>query len=78
MTFADRLKLARTTAGLTGRGLDDRAGLSPGLASAIESGRRPNVTLDTIVRYATALGVSDAWLAFGAPPRRRSAQRARS
>lgn len=56
--LADRLREARERAGLSARGLDDKAGITPGHTSAIESGGRKRPAAETLHKIAMALGVS--------------------
>lgn len=65
-----RLQQAREAGGLSRRGLSEQAGLANQTAFMIETGRRtPGV--DTVERLANVLGVSAAWVAYGAQPVRR-------
>lgn len=71
-TLADRLKSTREGAGLSARGLDELAKLTPGHTAAIESGRRHDPSASTLTALARALDVSLDWLVngVGARPRR--------
>jgi DNA-binding Xre family transcriptional regulator len=64
-TIGGRLKWARLRRGLGSRELCVQAGLSEATASAIETGIRQNVTVDTIEDLSQALGVEPEWLAWG-------------
>lgn len=61
-----RLRLARTTAGITARELDRLAGRAEGHAALIESDttERPRAS-DVLLSYADVLGLSLDWLAAG-------------
>lgn len=61
----DRLRWARTVAGLSKRALSDIAGLDPSHVRFIEAGERPNPSVDTLGALAEKLGTSVDWLAFG-------------
>lgn len=63
--LADRLREARERAGLSARALDERAEITPGHTTLIESGRRENPAVETIRKLAAALGVSLDWLVTG-------------
>lgn len=63
VSFPERLKKARSAAGLTGTRLSLDAGLSDNAVANLERGRVPGI--DTIERLAARLGVSPCWLAFG-------------
>lgn len=67
----DRLRAARTAAGLTQRGLAKAAGLTPGHVAHLESGVR-RLSLDEAYRLATLMGRSpaeiDPRLAAAVPP----------
>lgn len=52
-------------AGLSGRQLDELAGLAVGHSSAIEGGRRANLESSTSTRVARVLGLSLDWLLAG-------------
>jgi transcriptional regulator with XRE-family HTH domain len=60
-----RVRTARNALGLSGRALDDKAGITPGHTSSIELGVRRTVTADTAAALARALGVSLDWLISG-------------
>ena len=64
MTLADRLRTARTAAGLSCRALDGLAGLTLGHANAIER-LTMNPGVGTVERLARALGTTVGWLAAG-------------
>lgn len=64
-TFGDRVRWARTTAGITQRELDRRAGYSGGFTGIIEARAGAAPQTSTVERYARALGVGASWLAFG-------------
>src|SRR5262249_40586951 len=50
------LKVARAAAGLTLADLSKRTGMDPATLSRLENGRQPNPTIDTLWRYAHAVG----------------------
>jgi len=50
------LKAARTKAGLTLATVSKRAGMDQASLSRLENGRQPNPTIDTLWRYARAVG----------------------
>ena len=52
-----QLREARRAAGLTQRNLSQRTGIDATAISRIESGRQPNVTLQTLQRLADGLGL---------------------
>jgi len=65
-TFPHRLALARRVADMGSTELDDAAGVAIGRTSRAESGERiDGLPLDTVIKFARALRVSPAWLAFG-------------
>ncbi len=68
-TFGSRLKWARDTANLSARKLDKLAGITPGHTTAIEAGRKQDITTSTAAKLAHALGVSLDWLISGDGPR---------
>ena len=70
-SLGQRLRYARVAAGMTGRGLARRAGLSATAISRIETGKQGALRA-TIERLAGVLRVGPAWLAFG--PEGRSPQ----
>jgi transcriptional regulator with XRE-family HTH domain len=51
-----QLKAAREKRGLSLADLTKRTGMDRSAISKLESGQRPNPTLDTLVRYAEAVG----------------------
>jgi transcriptional regulator with XRE-family HTH domain len=50
------LKKAREAAGLTLADVSKRTGMDQATLSRLENGRRPNPTVDTLWRYASAVG----------------------
>jgi DNA-binding XRE family transcriptional regulator len=50
------LKAARKTAGLTLAAVSKRTGMDQATLSRLENGRQPNPTVDTLWRYARAVG----------------------
>jgi hypothetical protein len=56
--FCHLLKQARLTAGLTITEVAGRSGIDAGALSRLEGGRKPNPTVDTLGRWAAALGKS--------------------
>src|SRR6266852_4085977 len=50
------LKKARQAAGLTLAAVSKRTGIDPATLSRLENGRQPNPTIDTLWRYASAVG----------------------
>lgn len=63
--LAERLREARERAGLSARGLDEKAGITAGHTTLIESGRRAKPTAEIVGKLAAALGVSIDWLVMG-------------
>lgn len=55
-TLLQELKAAREAAGLSLSDLQDRTGMDRSALSKLENGRRPNPTLETLIRYADAVG----------------------
>ncbi len=51
-----QLKTGREERGLTLADLTELTGMDPSALSKLESGQRPNPTLETLVRYAEAVG----------------------
>jgi DNA-binding Xre family transcriptional regulator len=51
-----QLKVAREERGLSLADLTERTGMDRSALSKLETGQRPNPTLDTLVRYAEAVG----------------------
>jgi len=66
--LSERLREARTLAGVKSRELDRLAGLSECHTQHIETGRRPNPETATIAPLARVLGVSLDWLIAGNGP----------
>lgn len=66
-SLRERLTLAREAAGLSYSELAERSGVSRALLLRMGGNEVPNLTLATISRVATALGVQPSWLAFGPP-----------
>lgn len=64
----DRLREAREKHGLSARALAKEAGVSAGYVGLIESGAKKNITAETAIKLATALGVSVQWLLTGDLP----------
>lgn|SRR5678815_2752314 len=68
MTLGERLRYARTLAGLGTKTLDYLAGLGAGHVAMTETGRRRRprpVTIDALIRV---LGIERAWLLDGEGP----------
>lgn len=65
--LAERAKAVREAAGMSLRDVGNRLGSSASTVQAIERGGMPMI--DTLESLAAALGVSQAWLAFGEGPR---------
>jgi len=65
MTIAERIRWARSIAGLSSRKLDKAAGLRPGHVSMIESRDAHNLDTETATKLSHALGVSLDWLVNG-------------
>lgn len=63
--LAVRLREARERVGLSARALDEKAAITPGHTTLIESGRRESPAVETIRKLAAALGVSIDWLVTG-------------
>jgi DNA-binding XRE family transcriptional regulator len=55
-TLIHELKAARETAGLTLAALSKATGMDQASLSRLENGRQPNPTIDTLWRYAHAVG----------------------
>lgn len=64
-TLSGRLKQARKSKGVSASKLDAQAGLTRGHTWQIETGRKPNIELETATKLAGALGVSLDWLVRG-------------
>jgi transcriptional regulator with XRE-family HTH domain len=64
------VRSARERTGLSASALDAKAGLTRGHTWQIETGRKPNIELETATRLADALGVSIDWLVRGEAPAR--------
>jgi transcriptional regulator with XRE-family HTH domain len=62
MTLAERLKSARTHAGLTQKELEEKSGVPQQMISKIENGRQE--TSAYLVNLAVACGVRPEWLAM--------------
>src|SRR5262245_36671120 len=52
----DQLKAAREEKGLSLADLTERTGMDRSALSKLETGQRPNPTIETLVRYAEAVG----------------------
>ncbi len=63
MTFAERIKSARTEAGLTQKKLAERLGISQTAVAKLEKGA--NQSSKHLVRLALVCGVDPVWLAYG-------------
>lgn len=63
-----RVKFVRERAGLSQRGLSDRAGLATAHVGLIESGHVKTPDVKTITAIAKALQIEAAWLLFGSGP----------
>ena len=63
--LGDRMRWARSAAGISARGLDQKAGLRPVHVASIEAGRRPNIESRTAMKITAVLGVSLDWLLAG-------------
>jgi transcriptional regulator with XRE-family HTH domain len=61
--LGDRVRAARRARHWTQADLAHEAGTSQGHICDVERGKRPRVATETVVKLATALGVSVAWLA---------------
>ncbi|HVC96110.1 MAG TPA: helix-turn-helix domain-containing protein [Pirellulales bacterium] len=61
------LKHARQTLGLSLGDLAERSGIDKSSLSRLESGHQANPTLDTLCRYATALGKRILWVLDDVP-----------
>lgn len=64
-SLPDRVKWAREKRGLNAVELSEKAGLSRGHVSLIESGRREHPSADTITKLSKALKVDLTWLMSG-------------
>ena len=56
-----RLKQERESAGLSLADVAERTGMDRAAISRLENGHQPNPTVDTLSRYAAALGKSLVW-----------------
>jgi len=65
-TLAERIKLARTRAGLSQKKLGEAVGVSQAAIQKIEVGEARTST--KLIEIANALGVKPEWLSFGAEP----------
>jgi ribosome-binding protein aMBF1 (putative translation factor) len=54
--IAHDLKAARAASGLSLAEVSERTGMDPSALSRLENGRQPNPTVDTLWRYAAAVG----------------------
>ncbi len=68
MSLADRIKEARTRAGLTQVALAKKCGIAGPSLHGLESGKSKSMRQSTLLRMAKALGQSPEWLAFGNGP----------
>ena len=57
-----RIKLFRERAGLSQHGLAERAGMSRSAIAGVETGDRPSLSLENVIRISRALGVSIDYL----------------
>ena len=55
------LKAERERQGLSLSDVSERSGLDPAAISRLENGKQANPTIDTILRYADALGKELVW-----------------
>ena len=55
-TLVEQLKIAREAQGLSLADLTERTGMDRSAISKLETGQRANPTIDTLVRYAEAVG----------------------
>ena len=58
VSIAERVRRARTKAGLSQRGLAIKAGLSPAAVASIERRKGGGITADTAAALAKVLGIS--------------------
>jgi transcriptional regulator with XRE-family HTH domain len=65
MSFANRLKWARTRAGVTQQQIADQCGLSNRTLSALERGKAQSVLSDNLYCVADFLRVNPRWLVTG-------------
>src|SRR5687768_17469835 len=56
-----RLKKEREAAGLSLADVAERTGMDRAAISRLENGHQPNPTIDTLARYAAALGKAIVW-----------------
>jgi predicted transcriptional regulator len=63
-----RLKQEREAAGLSLADVAERTGMDRAAISRLENGHQSNPTIDTIARYATALGKRIVWAFDELPP----------
>jgi transcriptional regulator with XRE-family HTH domain len=66
--IGQRLRFARTAAGLSTRELAKLSGLTTGHPSLIEAGKRPAVSAKALADMARVLGISLDWLVNGSSP----------
>jgi transcriptional regulator with XRE-family HTH domain len=71
MRIGERVRLARTRAGLGVNQLERACHLGKGVISNIENGRRPNPDAETLRLIAEATSHQFTWLAFGEGPEKR-------
>lgn len=62
-----RLRQERERAGLSLSDVADRSGMDKAAISRLENGHQPNPTLDTVARYAAAIGKQVVWGIVDAP-----------
>jgi transcriptional regulator with XRE-family HTH domain len=60
-----RMTKRREVMGMSARGVDEAAGLSPGHTALIESGKIPNPRADTLAAIARVLETSSDWILEG-------------
>ncbi|WP_315637300.1 MULTISPECIES: helix-turn-helix transcriptional regulator [Microbacterium] len=61
-SFAKRLKAARRSAGVSAQALSDATGVTRSVIANIESGRKKSITVDEIVAFSAALGITPGGL----------------
>jgi transcriptional regulator with XRE-family HTH domain len=64
-----KLKQERLRAGLSLADVSKRSGIDSAALSRLENGQQPNPTLDTLYRYAAAVGKQIVWSFRNAQPR---------
>lgn len=77
-TTGQRIRELRELAGLSAKGLDSLAGLTPGHTRLIETRARDKVSAHSIVAIARVLGTNAEWLIAGDDDARPTARKIRA